>query len=174
MSSLKIGKTKYELIYVTKDGFQILVTKGTKSKSDFKVKYRKPDTKWKSGFTRPRMPKHIHVIVELYAKYGANPKLTLKLHKYFLKLLGKARPLRSYPPRLHFFKKRLAKKFKKLDKYGEFSSEFLMVFVELLLTQEKTNYSKMIFSRNLFTSFADDEVYRVVNLATLRTGRRMW
>jgi len=168
-----IGRTEYILMHTTREGFQILVTSGKKGKFDYKILYRKPSKTARNGFTRTRTPKHIHVIVELYAKLGASPKLTLELREYFLELFSKVKAVHYYPPSLLFFRPSKAKKYKKLDRFGEFSSEFLMVFVELLLIQEKTNYSRMEISEKLFRHFAKHEVFSVVSIATVgKLGRR--
>ena len=104
---IMVGKTEYWLVHTTAEGFQILVSKGSLSRWDYRIKYRKPSTRYKSGYTIPRMPKHIHVVVELYAKYAKNPKLTLKLLDYFVSLLDKVRPVNYFPPKLKFFNKRI-------------------------------------------------------------------
>jgi len=170
MERIQIGQSEFYIVHTTKEGFQILVKRGTLSKWDYQIKYRKPDSNSKSGFGRARMPKHIHVIVEFYAKYAKNPKLTLKLKEYFVNLLDKVEPVKEFPPKLIFFNSKRAKDFQELNEFGEFSVEFLMIFEELLMRQEKTNYPKMKFHRKLLTSFADDEVYSVINIAT-HTGR---
>jgi len=55
-------------------------------------------------------------------------------------MLSQIRPVNSFPPTLQFFKPEHVEPFKELDKVGEFTVEFLLIAIELVAIQEKTNY----------------------------------
>ena len=148
-------------VYECENGTGVYVVKGKLSEWDFKVGFLKKNMK---GI--PRFAKHSHVIIDLYIKYFHDKELTEELKKYFLDLLDKVKPIEHYPPKILFFKKEFAKKYKELDDVGIFSVETLMVYVELLMTQEKTNYPPMIFNRKLFNDFLRKNIYSVINTAT--------
>lgn len=158
-------KKDCDLIYTCKNGTKIFVAKGSLSEWDFRVGFLKPDMKG-----TPRFAKHVHVTVELYIKHAHNPELAEKLRGYFLELLDKVQPVSSYPPTLKFFEHGKLKGFEDLDKVGEFSVEFLMAYVELLMIQEKTNYEPMTFNRKLFNDMFVKNRYSVISTAT-HTGK---
>ncbi|MEM4158488.1 MAG: hypothetical protein QXH71_02000, partial [Candidatus Anstonellaceae archaeon] len=61
------------------------------------------------------------------------------------------------------------KKFKELNKYGEYSVEFILVVIELIMIQEVTNYPNGSMNLNLFKKFRNKEsIYSVVSAATFR------
>lgn len=148
-------------VYTCKNGTEIYVHRGKLSKWDFRVGFLK---KGQKGI--PRFAKHSHVIIDLYIKYFHNKELTQKLKQYFLKLLDNVKPIKSYPPKIEYFKKGYAKRFRELDNIGIFSVEALMVYTELLMIQEKTNYPPMTFNRRLFNDFLVKPIYSVINTAT--------
>ena len=148
-------------IYECKDGTVIYTTKGKLSKWDYRVGFLGNGLKG-----TPRFAKHSHVIVDLYIKYFHDKALTLELKKYFLNLLDKVQAIDYYPPKVSFFKPDYCEIFSKLKNIGIFSPEALMVYVELLMTQEKTNYPPMTFNRKLFNDFLVKSIYSVFNTAT--------
>jgi len=151
-------------IFTTASGERIMVKKGKLSKWDFRVYYIK------KGLKIPRSPKHSHLTIDLYIKYGKNPKLTMKMVEKFRKLLDLIKPIDFFPPKFQFFKPSDAREFKELDSVGIFSSEFLFAYEELMIIQEKTNYAPMTFHRNLLNNFGIKDEYSVINTAT--QGRR--
>jgi len=58
--------------------------------------------------------------------------------------------LKFFPPSLQFFKPEHCKPFIGLDNIGEFSIEFLLVAIELVAIQEKTNYPNGTVTENLY------------------------
>jgi len=54
--------------YTTRNQVEIYVKPGSKSDCDFVVRYREPRK-------RQRTPKHIHLIVDLFAKRAGDPQL---------------------------------------------------------------------------------------------------
>jgi len=152
------------LVYTTKNGTEIYVETGIKSKNDFKVRYKEP-----GKFIRT--PKHIHLIIDLYLKKVGNRELTLKLVSRFLEMLGKHKPSESFPPKFQSFDKNSIKEFEELDKYGEYSVEFLTAIFDLIMIQEKTNYPNGIINKKLFEAFlAEKDIFSVVSAATFRGG----
>jgi hypothetical protein len=153
------------LIHKTRKGEQIMVKKGSLSEFDFRVYYIK------NGLKVPRSPKHSHLTIDLYIKYGKNPKLTMKMVERFRQLLDLIQPINYFPPKFQFFKQSDTDEFKELDSVGIFSAEFLMAYEELMIIQEKTNYAPMTFHRNLLNSFGTKDIYSVINTAT-QSGKK--
>jgi len=155
----------YTLIHTTKEGVKILVSKGSKSESpyDFKVHYQEPGK-------RIRTPKHIHLIIDLYMKLSHNEKLTLKLVDYLINMMKKLKPETKYPPSLQVYDKQDLSEFDELNKYGEYSVEFIVIVTELIMIQEKTNYPNGTMNIKVFERFRDkhDDIFSVVSAATFR------
>ena len=126
------------LMHTTKEGVKILVSKGQKKESpfDFRVHYQEPDK-------RVRTPKHIHIIIDLYMKLSRNKELTLKLVDYLIAMMKKLKPENKFPPSLQVYDKKELAQFEELNKYGQYSAEFILVTTELIMIQEKTNYPKV-------------------------------
>ncbi|MFC1860668.1 hypothetical protein ACFLYL_00080 [Chloroflexota bacterium] len=81
----------------------------------------------------------------------------------------KIKPSRSYPPKLQLFQPANATRFVKLDSYGEYPVDFLLVTIELIQIQEKTNYPDGVINLELFTKFRNRaEIFDVVSTATFR------
>jgi len=159
------------LIFKGREGRQIFVEPGVKSKNDFKVKYRDI---WSN---RLRTPKHIHIIIDLYMKLALDRELTLELVKYVIdEVILKVTPATQFPPKLQIFpqnKQLVMKKFESLDRYGVYPLDFLMVLIELIMIQEKTNYPDGVMNLKLFERFRDnpDDIFAVVSAATYRGGK---
>jgi len=143
--------------HTTANGVQIFVDKGTKSDHDFIVKFMGPHG-------RPRTPRHIHLIVELYVKHAHNPKLTL-LRDHLIELVEKVKPIVAYPPKLQVYKPGQIAQFADLNKVGEFSVEFVLVAAELVFIQEKTNYPEGKLTQQLYHDFDVKDRYSVIGLA---------
>ena len=142
-----------------------MVSKGRKPQSpfDFKVHYREPGK-------RVRTPKHIHLIIDLYMKLSRNEELTMKLVNHIINdIILKVKPATEFPPKLQIFNPEQAKQFEELDQYGEYSVEFILVVVELIMIQEKTNYPNGKMNLTLFQKFKNKEdIFSVVSAATFR------
>lgn len=151
------------LVYTCEDGTEIYTAKGIISEWDYRVGFLKKGQKG-----TPRFAKHSHMIIDLYIKYFHNKELTQKLKEYFVALLDKVKPIDHFPPKSQalYFKREYAKAYKELDNVGMFSVEALMVYTELLMIQEKTNYAPMTFNRRLFNDFLVKDIYSVINTAT--------
>lgn len=153
-------------IYTTKDGTEINVYPGVKSRWDFKVKFRKP------GERRELTPAHVHIIVEMYVKHAYNPDLTMRLRDHILKMMQSIQPIDYFPPRLQFFRPEHVEPFRELDRVGEFTVEFLLVVTELLAIQEKTNYPKGSLTESLYEDFGVKNRFRVIQKAIFTNKKR--
>ncbi|RME78263.1 MAG: hypothetical protein D6784_02660 [Chloroflexi bacterium] len=151
------------VIYTTAKGVEIEVLPGKKSRYDFIVKYREPGKRW-------RTPKHIHLIVDLFAKRGGNPTLTnLLLDHIINNLIMQVHPSTTFPPSLQIFSPSHIYPFSDLEQYGEYSIEFLLVIVELIMIQEKTNYPDGDLNLRLFQMLRDGaDIFSIVSMATFR------
>ena len=151
------------LMHTTKEGVKILVSKGQKKESpfDFRVHYQEPDK-------RVRTPKHIHIIIDLYMKLSRNKELTLKLVDYLIAMMKKLKPENKFPPSLQVYNPKELAQFEELNKYGQYSVEFILVATELIMIQEKTNYPNGTMNIKVFESFRDrhDDIFSVVSAAT--------
>lgn len=143
-----------------------MVRPGRKSANDFVVKYKEPSK-------RMRTPKHIHVIVDLFIKRERQKRLTNKLLEHLLdNVIPKLSPSHGFPPKLQVFQREHGRKYKKLDRYGEYTVEFLLVVIELLAIQELTNYPQgRMHVEGLRRMRDGKDIYTVVSGATF-TGRR--
>ena len=150
-----------EIIHTTLDNVEIFVEKGSKSEHDFKIKYKEPGK-------RKRTPKHIHIIIDMYRKFDSMPELTLKLKDHFIYLFKKVIETNEFPPKLFFFNQSLAEFFSKLDKFGVYSTEFLLIVNELIFIQEKINYPKGDLTLRLYKDFGVKDCFTIINTATRR------
>ncbi len=155
-----------DLIYTTNKNVRFEVYPGSKQQSpyDFIVKFREPSK-------RERTPAHVHLIVEMYVKHAFNPILTMKFRDHILTMLNQIRAVNSFPPTLQFFKPEHIVPFKELDRVGEFTVEFLLVAIELVAIQEKTNYPKGSVTENLYKNFGIKDRFSVIQKAVWK-GRK--
>jgi hypothetical protein len=166
-SSYKVWRVRRlqedDLIYTTKANVRFEVYPGSKQQShyDFIVKFRESNK-------RERTPAHVHLIVEMYVKHAYNPSLTLKLKDHILMMLSQIKGVNSFPPSLQFFKPEHIESFKELDKVGEFTVEFLLVAIELVAIQEKTNYPTGTLTENLYKNFGVKDRFSVIQTAVWR------
>ncbi len=154
-------------IYTTREGVEIFVQPGSRKDAarfpyDFRVSFRDPRFS-----PRPRTPRHIHLIVELYVKEAYDKALTHQLRDHLLWVYDQVQPIQTFPPALQVFQPHHAQPFKKLDQVGEFSVEFLLVVSELIFIQEKTNYPQGSLTRRLYEAFGQLDRFTVINIALL-------
>ena len=152
------------LVLTTARGTEVYVEPGMKSPNDFVVRYREPHLR------RLRTPKHIHLIIDLYMKRTADRPTTMALVDHVLdEILAKVEPATSFPPTLRSFSPEHVTKFQSLDGYGEYSVDFLLSVLELIMVQEKTNYPNGTMNAAVFRAFRQDkDLFTIVSLATFR------
>lgn len=151
-----------EIVYTTKEGTEILVSKGSKSENDFIVKYQEKGK-------HIRTPKHIHLVVDIFAKKTGNLDLTNKMIDYILGVIRSVQPATTPVPNLQHFQESHAEPFEELNQFGEYSVEFLLVTTELIMIQEKTNYPSGTLNLRLFQKLRDgSDIFSIVSAATFR------
>lgn len=157
---------KQHLIYTTRKGVKVFVSKGGKSQFNFKVQYQEPGK-------AVRTPKHIHLIIDLYMKKTGNKHLTMDLVDHIINnIILKVQSSTTNPPKFQIFSDKHVEQFKELDKYGEYSIEFLLIITELIMIQEKTNYPNGVLNINLFKKFREEkDIFSVVSAATFRGSK---
>jgi len=166
-SSYKMWRVKRlqedDLVYTTTGNVRIEVYPGSKRQSpyDFIVKFREPNK-------RERTPAHVHLIVEMYVKHAFNSSVTLKLREHILEMLSQVKPVTSFPPAIQYFKPEHVESFKELDKIGEFTVEFMLVAIELVAIQERTNYPTGTLTESLYKSFGVKDRFQVIQKAVWR------
>lgn len=160
---LMSSRHQRHLLYRTANGIEIFVEPGKKSAQDFIVRYKEPAK-------RLRTPKHIHIIVDLFAKHTGDPTLTTRFIRHILNdIIQAVTPLDAFPPTLQIFSPQTAESFSPLDAYGEYTVEFLLVVIELLMLQEKTNYPQGNLNRRLFQQLLEGaDIFSIVSTATFR------
>lgn len=156
-------------IFEPESGPALYVERGSKktSKYDFRVRYWNPRTR------RLRTPKHIHVVVDLFAKSASKPRSTRAFIDRILELIPRLQPASSFPPvtreGLGKWVRRQSKPFRGLSGSGEYSPEFLLALVYLLMLQERTNYPNGTLNVDLFEALRDgSDIFDVVTVATFR------
>ena len=133
--------------------------------------------KFKDKYTRsvPRTPKHIHWAIDILLKKEHNRELTLEFVKYLLDMYEKVAPFRTKEEQqkceLKFTKTENLRKFEELNKYGQYSVEFIGHIIELLSIEEKTGYEgAFMFKRVLAALYESDDIFSIVAAAT-QVGR---
>ena len=159
-----------DAIHTTMEGVSVFVTPGNKTPRerfphDFRVSYRLPGP----GAHR-RTPKHIHIIVDLYLKRDQQRRLTNRLVDHIInEVISRVDPVSELPQALQIFRPEQVHQFARLNGIGDYSPEFLLVVVELLMIQERTNYPDGVLNLDLFQKFRDGEdIFSVVGAATFR------
>jgi len=150
-------------IHKTAENVEILVEKGKKSSNDFIVKYREPKK-------HLRTPKHIHLVVDILEKRTGNRTKTDDLLNHIIeKIIKKVEKADSFPPKLSIYSKEIADQFSSLNIYGEYSVEFILVVIELIMIQEKTNYPNGNMNLRLFQLIKNGgDIFSIVSAATFR------
>lgn len=150
------------LVYTSNNGVKIFVDPGSKSPNDFIVRYQEPGK-------RVRTPKHIHLVVDLFAKRTGNLELTNQLLDQIIHVINNIEPSTTFPPQLQIFNPSMATKFNNLNSYGEYQADFLLVISELIMIQEKTNYPTGTLNLRVYKKLRNgDDIFSIVSAATFR------
>lgn len=149
------------LVLRTTTGVEIHCERGRKSAFDFKVRYRNPGG-------RLRTPRHSHWAVDLDMKYRANAALTRGLIDHLLDIMTRQVPANTFPPTVVVPDAATLTRFAELNAYGDYSAEFLIVVVSLIMLQEKTNYPAGTMNRRLLKMIRDGaDLFSIISAATL-------
>lgn len=151
------------------DGAIIGVFQGSKGNNpnlDIVVKYKDKYTK-----SVVRTPKHIHWVIDLLIKKEHNEKLTLEFIKYLLDMYDKIKPFKNKEEQqkceLRFTNSQELKKFEALNKYGQYSVEFIGHIIELLSIEEKTGFEgAFMFKKVLKALYEKKDIFSIVSSAT--------
>lgn len=132
-----------------KNGTVIGVFQGSRGENpalDIIVKYREPGK-------RVRTPQHLHWAIDLLIKKEHDPNLTKMFVSYLLSMWDKVAPFRSKEEQqvclLRYSGDEFLSKFYDLDKYGEYSAEFIAKVLELIMIQEKTGLATAFMFRDV-------------------------
>ena len=139
---------------------------GAKPDLDIVVKFR--DLRYSKKI---RTPKHIHWVIDLLIKRQHNKELTNKFIEYLRDMWDKIEPFRTKEEQqkceLRLTSSERLERFKELDNYGEFSTEFIGHTVELFMIEEKTGHEKAFMFKKLFDALHEGkDVFGIVGLAT--------
>lgn len=109
-------------------------------------------------------------MTDIYAKRTGNSDLTNRLVDHIIAtVIGKGRPILSFPPTLTIFSSGEARIFSELDNYGDYSVELLLVLLELMVARKKTVDPDDSRFLELFRKFrAGADIFTLVSAATFR------
>ncbi|MDU6985303.1 MAG: hypothetical protein E6371_12885 [Terrisporobacter othiniensis] len=162
----KNGENKTSIMDIKCEDVDIYVFPGSLSPNDIVLKYKSHDS-------RRRTPKHIHFVIDLLIKKEHESKLvksfidTLLLRFKEIKGLEDRTYNSIYNNLIICRNKKILNKYDELNKYGEYSVEFLLNFGELLMLQEKTNMKDAYMFKNVMEKIRDDkDIYSIVSSAT--------
>lgn len=155
------------------DKIILSVFPGELSENDILLLYK--DLSGRTKSQRYRTPKHIHWAVDLMLKREHNQKLTVELLQDFKNQWAKTKPLSERNSRAVYDSlvlsrdEKLLQKYKPLNLYGYYNTDFIIHLMELLMLQEKTNYpSAYMFLRVISELISGNDLFKVISTATLR------
>lgn len=150
------------------NGITLSVFPGTLSQNDILLKYKE-----RHGTDRFRTPKHIHWVIDLMIKREHNKALTNELLIVFKSQWEKTTPLakRDYEAIINCISlstnNKLLEKYSVLNSYGYFKIDFIVHLMELLMLQEKTNYSEAYMFKNVIDEMLlGNDLFKLISTAT--------
>ena len=165
------GKLKIKAFkeFPLKDGTIIGIFQGSKGKNsdlDIVVKYKDKYTK-----SVVRTPKHIHWVIDLLIKKEHNEKLTLEFINYLFEMYDRITPFKTKEEQqkceLKFTNPENLKKFEELNKYGQYSVEFIGHVIELLSIEEKTGFDGAFMFKGVLKALKEKkDIFSIVSSAT--------
>lgn len=146
-----------------KDGTVIGVFQGSRGENpdlDILIKFQKDKG-------RVRTPAHIHWVIDVLIKKEHNKVLTLKFIKYLRDIWERVEPFRTKSEQqkceLKQTTRKKLKKFEELNKYGEFSVEFIGHLIELMMRMEKTGLDRAFVFKELMDSIIQEkDIFSIV------------
>lgn len=172
--SLRDGKgTKAQSFKEIKisDGTVIGVFQGSRGENpdlDILIKYKEQGK-------NVRTPKHIHWVIDVLIKKEHNRKLTLEFVQYLRDMWERIEPFRNKEEQQECKLKETSpekiKKFKELDEYGEYSTEFIGHLIELMMIMEKTGLERAYVFKNLMDAILNEkDIFSIVAAATQKSS----
>lgn len=151
-------KDKISIIDIDfENDYKIYVFPGELSKNDIRIMYSQTGK-------RIRTPRHIHWTVDLLLKMQKEKELTRSFIKELKTEWDKSSPLKNNDENTLItlvddcVVLTDISKYHDLDRYGEYDVEFLIVLMNLLMTQEKTNNKDAFMFGNILDSLLNDEL----------------
>lgn len=146
-------------------------SRGQRPDSDILIKYRAKDK-------NIRTPKHVHWAVDLLIKKQFDEKLTNSFIQEIRKEWENCKPLESNDFQiiktisLDCENKIDIDKYKKLNNYGEYDIEFLLVLLTLMMYMEKTNSDKAHMFMDVLNSLLDEklDIFSIISASTFNGG----
>lgn len=139
------------------DKYTIYIFQGSISENDIIIKYVEEGK-------RMRTPKHIHWAVDLLLKLQAERELTKDFIKEIKDEWDNCYPLSNNDEATlitiidDYIEMTDVSKFKELNNYGEYSVEFLIVLMSMLMIQEKTNRKDAYMFGKVLDTLLEDEL----------------
>jgi len=123
------------------------------------------------GCKRLRTPKHIHWAIDLLIKKEHDQELTLEFVRYLRDMWDKIQPFRNKEEqqkcKLTQTTPSKLKRFERLNKYGEYSVEFIGHIIELMMIEEKTGFNGAFMFKELLDAVIDEkDIFTIVAKAT--------
>lgn len=129
--------------------------------------------KYQEDGKRVRTPKHIHWVIDVLIKKEHNRELTLKFLKYLRDMYDRVEGFKSKEDRAKCELKETTheklKEFEELNKYGEYSVEFIGHLIELMIKMEKNmppEKPARVFKELMDSMLKEDEIFVIVSKAT--------
>jgi hypothetical protein len=122
---------------------------------------------------RVRTPQHIHWAIDLLIKKEHNAELTKQFIKYLSDMWDKVKPFATKVEQqsceLRLTTPEQLAHYGELDKYGEYSVEFIGHVIELMMIEEKTgSRDAHMFKEVLDALYGDADIFQIVQKATYR------
>lgn len=116
-----------------------------------------------------RTPQHLHWAIDLLIKKEHDKALVREFVKYLIDMWDEVKPFRNKAEQqrceLKFTNPENLKKFKGLDRHGEYSVEFIGHIIELLMIQEKNSDNAFMFKGVLDAIYENKEIFKIVSKA---------
>ena len=158
--------TQTAIIEFEFSNYTIFVFQGTISEFDIVVKYKKEKNKLCT-------PKHIHWVVDILMKMQSKKKLAKAFLLSIKSLWDSCQPLQNND--FNTLKNLVlncqntinASQYSQLNRYGEYDVEFLLVLMQLLAVQEKTNRADAYMFGKIIEELleADTNIFKIVSTA---------
>lgn len=160
--------------FIMKDGTKIGVFPGGRGHNpnlDIIIKYQEKGK-------RVRTPKHIHWVIDILIKKEHDRELSLKFIKYLGDMYERVDGFKSKEDRAMCELKETTheklKEFEELNKYGEYSVEFIGHLIELMIKMEKNTPPEnpaRVFKELIEAILNEEEIFVIVSKATQIGGR---
>jgi hypothetical protein len=173
------SKGKMPIVIIPINGSYILgIYKGQLSEYDILLKYRQKDSTQKSGWSRIRTPKHVHLAVDILLKMQSNELETKRFLDFLILSWDKTiKPIKTEEDRKSLLDVNTllnevnleALNYESLAEKGEYSVKFLILIAKLLMIQEKTNMeTAFMFKQLLDVLKVGQDIFKIVSIATHR------